>query len=402
MPELQKVTAGIDWEVLVNDSKTGCSPGNKKIERLIAEIQTRTPDLEIGEDLELVELRIGVVNSYQELLDRSTRAFEVSRKTAEDQGLVLMPIGYREADMNPAGGHVHAGSIADFRTAVELHNKAIPFVPALIALASSSPSLDRSYMSLRLKGNAGNCSSPVTGMSAEETLPRWGSDVCIKYPYKPTLELRAADSQPTPLLNAEIASLYIGLIARLSRLDKPVFKPDLIQYGLNRINACRNGMRATFIIEGEEITASEMIIEYVIPLAVEGLSYFGTPHGPFELAENMAKKRISVADWVAYCIPVGTDPYVASGELTRIFKAGMDIESWLLSQKECESAPFCGTVDYILDIIGVDTPLGFVQRYTPLPYLYTEKLVDKLVEEGKIKKKLGQKNELLLDRIDLI
>ncbi len=402
MNGLKHITAGIDWEILVHNTRTGYTTGDKGIKKIIEISRFKAPDLEIGEDLDLLEIRVGMARSYDELFEKIIRAYELCKKIAFSHNMVLVPIGYRECDSNPAGGHIHAGSMEKYEDIVNLYNRLMPFVPAIISLASSSPSIDKKFRSLRIKMQAGYCSMPMSGMNARDSLPQWGSDICIKYPDKSTLEFRASDSQPSPALMAELAALYVGLVAKLSQLKYPPYKPNLIEYGSNRMNAARFGMCATFKIDDSEITASEMILQKIIPFAIDGLKKFGVPPGHFKLISAMAKRRISPADWIAELIPQGTDSWRAIGEITRVFAANADIEEWLLHAHQKKSLPFENPDDALLNAVALDTPLRQIYDELPLPRVYIEKMITKKVSEGKIIQKLGCKNEILLDRTDLI
>jgi len=396
---IKRVTIGIDWELFVNSLKTGLSVGKDKLNSIIDKSKQRLPDMEVGEDIDLIELRLGMASSFSEFEEKTHRAFEVCRKTAAEMKTALVGLGYREADMNPAGGHIHAGSFESYRNAVETHNRLAPFVPAFIALAASCPSLDGKFKSLRMSHSAHNCSNPMTIICPEEGRHLWGTDVCLKYPDKPTLELRAADSQPAPELMCEIGALYLGLAVCLANREKAPFEPNIIEYGKNRMNAVQKGMASTFIIEGEEMTASKMILDYVIPLAIEGLADFGTPGGPFELAELMADKRLSVADWVKAITPTGTDKFRAAGEMTRVFNAGADPIGWLESAQPQEAVDCIPVEGHILEIVDKETPVGHVFSGLPLPRTYIERILSEMADAKKLVLTRGDRNELLVSRI---
>lgn len=401
MNKIDKITAGIDWEIFVNSGRTGYSAGKEKISAIIDSAYSKSPELEIGEDLDSLEIRIGVAHSYGELHDRISRAFELCKKIASRKNLVLVPLGFRESDVNVAGGHIHAGSIEHFVDAAELHNRLIPYVPAFIALSSSSPSLDGKYKSHRMTQNARFCSVPASVIETDTSTIPWGDDICIKYPYKSTIELRAGDSLPTPNLMTELAALFIGLVAKTSHFQKAQIEFDPVEYGINRINAEISGMQATFIIEGEEISASDFIENKIIPLAIDGLKEFGIPDNRFNLAYEMVRKHISIADWVREMIPIGTDAWRATGEITRIFATNPDIEGWIHSAKSRKIAPLKPFKNLLVDSIALDTPLHHLYDAIPFPIYFIENELEKLVEDGKITKKFGAKNEILFDRVDL-
>jgi len=399
MNRIDKVTIGIDWEMIVNDAETGYSPDKERFTHLIEQSHRKTPDLEIGEDFDLLEVRLGMTISIDEFIEKIHRAFETCQKVARSLGLVLIPLGIREIDKNPAGGHIHFGSVQNFRDSVELYNRLMPFAPAITAFASSSPDLAGQYKSYRIRLNAGYCANPMSGINVEDSIPHWGTDVCIKYPWKATIEFRAADSQPLPELMVEFAALYCGLASALSRRKKSPYPPDVHDYCLNRINAMRYGAQATFRLKKKEISVSEIMLENIIPLAIEGLDKFGRPPGDFKKIRTMAKKRISVADWVRAVIPQGTDLWRATGEITRIFAADVDILEWLQSRHIRRIKPFESPEDILLESIGIGTPLFHIYDAVPLPRTRTEQLLDEAVESGKARRYTGDKNEILFDII---
>ncbi len=399
MKNIRYATIGIDWELFVNSLKTGLSAGKDKIEAIIESSRQSLPDLEVGEDIDLIEIRLGMARSFSEFEEKTHRAYEFCRKEAFSKKSALVGIGYREADMNPAGGHVHAGSFESYHNIVETHNRMVPFVPALIALASSAPSSDGRFKSMRMAHSAHNCSNPMALICPKEGRHLWGTDVCIKYPEKPTLELRASDSQPSPELMCEIGALYLGLAVRLANSDKPVFEPNVIEYGKNRMNAVQNGMASTFRVEEREITASKIILDYIIPLAIEGLADFGTPEGPFALAGMMAEKRLSASDWVEAVTPVGTDKFRAAGEITRVFNAGIDPVEWIKNAQQRDTRGYISPEGHILDLVDKETPVGHVFSGLPLPRTYIESLLAEMASAKKLVLSRGNKNELLVSRI---
>ncbi|MCD6594611.1 hypothetical protein J7L68_02940 [bacterium] len=402
MNKINKITAGIDWEILVHNGRTGYSAGKKKIAEIIDLAYSKSPEFGIGDDLDLLEIRIGVAHSYNELHNKIFKAFELCKKIASRKNLVLVPLGYRETDMNPAGGHIHAGSIEYFADAAKLHNRLISYVPAFIALSSSSPSLDGEYKSYRINQNARFCSVPASAVKTNTVTIPWGDDICIKYPYKSTLELRAGDSLPTANLMTELAALYVGLVVKTSHFKKSQIKFDPVEYGINRINASRHGMQATFVIDGKEITAADFISKHIIPFAIDGLKTFGIPDDEFHFLREMVKKHISVADWVREMIPIGTDAWRATGEITRIFATNPDIEGWIHSTKSRKIAHIESFENLLMNSIAIDTPLENIYDAIPLPFAYIENELRKLVENSKIIKKFGAKNKVLFDRTDLL
>lgn len=398
MQTIKNVTIGIDWELFVNSLKTGLSVGPDRISSIIDLAKQKLPDLEIGEDMDLLEIRLGMSRGFDEFREKTYRAFETCSEIAARKKAVLVGIGYREADYNPAGGHIHAGSMETYENAGVLHNSLMPFVPALIAIAASCPDLDRSFKSVRMQNNAHHCSNPMTTMDPKLSRHLWGTDVCLKYPDKPTLELRAGDSQPNPELMCEMAALYVGLAAGLAKNKAPVFEPDIIEYGINRLNATVNGMSAMFRLGDEEISASKMISDYVIPTAIDGLSEFGTPEGPFAIAKLFAEKRMSVSDWIAAIIPPETDKYVASGEITRVIEAGGNPIEWIEKQDRLDLQAFIDPEEYLLNSITKETPLQHAFESIPLPRTYIEKMLFDMEANGKVLRTRGPRNEMLISR----
>lgn len=101
-------------------------------------------------------------------------------------------------------------------------------------------------------------------------------------------------------------------------------------------------------------------------------------------------------------MPKGSDPWVFSGEITRIFARGAAVEGWLLSREMRESAEFEDPEDELMRSIGLETPLGHIYRALPLPRAFIEALLQDKVKAGDVRGRLGPKNEPLFDRTDLL
>ncbi len=402
MSEIKNITAGIDWEIPLVDKSSGRSVGKNKIAELVEKAREKAPELEIGQDLDLIEVRIGMARSYRELSTNTQKAFDISGEIAAKMKAVLVPMGYREADLNPAGGHIHFGSIESFHQAATLYNRLMPYVPAFVALSASSPSLDGRFKDTRIRLDACHCSQPMSPLDPELGRESWGTDVCIKYPYKATLELRACDSQPAPRMMADIAALYVGVCAYLLKTgDKPL-EPNVVEYGLNRLNACLDGLQASFNLGGTKIAAAEVVENYLIPWALEGLGAFGAPEDGFEIFKLMAKKRICPADWMRAIAGRIDDPWSFIGEMTRVYSRGGSFIEWLGSAEALKTLESRGEKALLLSSIGLNTPLESAHQSLPCPRAYTEKLLDELASEGLLVKRFGKKNEILLDRADLL
>ena len=162
-------------------------------------------------------------------------------------------------------------------------------------------------------------------------------------------------------------------------------------------------MQATFVVEGKKTSPSEMITDHIIPLAIEGLDSFGAPGSSFRFAETMAKKRVSPADWIAGIFPPKADPWRVSGELTRVIPDSENIfYDWLKKCKPKKARMYRGPKEEILKAVALGTPLGNIYMALPLPNAYIEKLIDMQIKAGKIKRRFGDKNEQLFDRVDLL
>ncbi|HHS50665.1 MAG TPA: hypothetical protein ENN07_06065 [candidate division Zixibacteria bacterium] len=58
--------------------------------------------------------------------------------------------------------------------------------------------------------------------------------------------------------------------------------------------------------------------------------------------------------------------------------------------------------DVLLSNIGVNTPLEQVHNSLPLPRAHVERIIDDLIEKKLLVRQFGKKNEVLLDRLELL
>lgn len=397
---LEKVTLGIDWEVFVNDMETGFSAEKQKYEKILLELRNMLPSYGIGEDIDLLELRIGMAENAHELEEKIFTAYTTAQQVAKKHGCVIVPGGFRYIDENPAGGHIHLGSFSSYEDIVKIHNAIMPYVPAFIAISCSSPSLDGKFKSVRLKDNAGHCARPMTLLDIENSALTWGTDVCIKYPRKVTLEFRAFDSQIHWRMVYELGLLFALFSKFLANTPKTkLIKPNVYEYGLNRYNAILNGTAATFIINDKEVAVSELLLNTIIPSALSVRDSFGADENTFGLLKELSRKMVCPADFIRDISGDSEDKFVICTELTRVFAKNIDFTNWISSVPD-RNLQAVETLDrIILETISKDTPLNYLYMRVPLPPYLVEKNIEKLVSTGKIHRHYGKKNDILFDLV---
>lgn len=397
---LEKLTLGIDWEVFVNDIDTGFSAEKQKYEKILLELRNTLPSYGIGEDIDLLELRIGMTTNVYELEEKIFIAYTTAQRVAQKHGCVIVPGGFRYIDENPAGGHVHLGSFSSYEDIVKIHNAILPYVPAFIAISCSSPSIDGEFKSIRLRDNAGHCARPMTLIDVENSALTWGTDVCIKYPRKVTLEFRAFDSQIHWRMVFELGLLFALFSKYLANTPKTkLLKPNIYEYGLNRYNAILNGAAATFIINEKEIAVSELLLNTIIPSALSVADSFEANEHSFDTLKLLAQKKLCPADFIYDISGDSKDKFVICAELTRVFAKNIDFTNWLSSASSKNLVSNISLDRIFIETISKDTPLSYVYMRVPLPAYLVEQKLEKLISDGKIYRHYGKKNDILFDLV---
>jgi hypothetical protein len=284
--------------------------------------------------------------------------------------------------------HVHCGTEHSFPAASALANEMAIHVPAFAALMANSPFWGPQagkYKSYRVLKKADYCSRPRELQDPNSAMLGWGEDVCVKVVWKPTIEVRLADSASSSKVVTEYVTLLTALAVSLAEMDrKPVERPRFLESVRNRWKAAKYGLQATFEFEGKEVPVSE-VLEHIIEISRPGLNRIGASLTDFEMIPRMIAKRQTQADLWSH---VGTrydDPLVFAVEAAAMMEEPGLLETYL------ENAP---VLDPIVGPAFKDVVYAHIDRHTSyttlsevfsLPHFEIENALKELIREGKVR-----------------
>ena len=396
-PLFDPLTMGYDWEMAVL-KETMESAGDEEIIALSDEVRNTLPWSRVGIDEDLLEARLGVVRTWDELVQKNTDYMKEARRLAAKKKYLLLPIGARPPEECSIGSHIHTGTCSDLPRALALKNRMMRFVPVLVALAANSPVYrfkSGEYKSYRISTNADWCSDPQQPFHPRLGRGTWGEDVTVKVWWNNTIELRCCDSASDVNLMCELTLLTAGLMHGLSSglsVDRMECTEEDVRWtAINRWRASKYGLQAKLMWEGREKPITE-VARIIIDLAQEGMSMLGAGKKDLDIIQTMLRKKQTQADFVMAIHRTDPDPHSLMRTLATIFDRDPDA-----FKKYLKIAPSLATVqpmsieDFLLSKITKDMPAFEVGVRTPLSPYDFDRLIDKLVAEGKVKTEMDEK-----------
>ena len=396
-PLFDPLTMGYDWEMAVL-KETMESAGDEEIIALSDEVRNTLPWSRVGIDEDLLEARLGVVRTWDELVQKNTDYMKEARRLAAKKKYLLLPIGARPPEECSIGSHIHTGTCSDLPRALALKNRMMRFVPVFVALAANSPVYrfkSGEYKSYRISTNADWCSDPQQPFHPRLGRGTWGEDVTVKVWWNNTIELRCCDSASDVNLMCELTLLTAGLMHGLSSglsVDRMECTEEDVRWtAINRWRASKYGLQAKLMWEGREKPITE-VARIIIDLAQEGMSMLGAGKKDLDIIQTMLRKKQTQADFVMAIHRTDPDPHSLMRTLATIFDRDPDA-----FKKYLKIAPSLATVqpmsieDFLLSKITKDMPAFEVGVRTPLSPYDFDRLIDKLVAEGKVKTEMAEK-----------
>ncbi len=390
-PLFNPLTMGYDWEMAVL-KETMESAGDEEIIRLSDDIRNVLPWSRVGIDEDLLEARLGVVRSWDELVTKNVEYMEEARKLAAKRKYSLVPIGTRPTEHSPIGSHIHTGTCTDVSMAIALKNRMMRFVPVFVSIAANSPHYRQrsgEYKSYRIFTNAEWCSDPQQPFHPRLGRDTWGEDVTVKVWWNSTIELRCCDSASDVNLMCELTVLAAGLMHALSKnldVDKmECSADDVSSTAINRWRAAMYGLQAKMIWDGEERPVTE-IARSMIDVAEEGMSVLGASKKDLSVIDTMLKKRQTQADFVIALAEGDPDPHRLLRTIATIYDRDHDaFKSYLGIAPALPVVEPVSMDDFLLSKITKDVPAFEVAVLTPLSPYDFDALIERLRRQGRVR-----------------
>ena len=416
MSIFEPLTLGYDWEVWA--LKHEMQPGDeKKFERIADRVNVELPPLEGHREWHFIEMGPGVCHNWQELVERTNRYVEWVQAEFAKEDLLFYPCGSIASEPGTAGLHVHVGTAGDAIAEAHIVNAFVRYIPPLLALMVNSPVANwhtGKFKAYRMSGFSwgGGGIYPITAPHLSNST--WYGDVCYRRSEKPTIEIRLADSCMSPRLLCEYALVIAGLTDHIARhLDREpatYTESEYEEFLIDRWQATKDGLQATFTAGGREVGAPDAVRE-IIEKAAPGMRKLGASVEDLVVIPRMLERRQTQADFqlaylrqnpdlIAFTHAVAnalTQPPIPapSPELVEGLEQGEEgtgaergkvsaFERYLDFAPELPHLAPANLDEALLAKIGRDTPLTALASDPFLPPVALEDRLNRLASEGRV------------------
>ncbi len=391
------LTVGYEWETALLNEEFHMLD-RKLIDKIISELRREFPYSRTGTDGMwrmgdvIFEIRSGILKSFKELEKKAQVESERIHQLSKKHKVIFYPSSSLAIYGRAFGLHVHVGTITEPGLANLVANKFSKYAPALIALSANSPVWKfkaGEFKSYRMSCNADWCSMPRRIVNPDFLYFIWGDDINVKFHYKPTVELRCGDSASSERFLIEYAALAALSLVIISETEKDfkVTRNEYIENMVNRIQAFKYGLQAEFIIKGKKTTPGDLILD-LLKRGRAVLKRFGCSKNDFSLVLEMIKKRQTQSDFKRRIYDLIPDHYSYTAEMIRIMKNREFFAKYLETAPVLPTIPQMKMEDFILSQIDYRAELHYISENVTLPYKYLLKILEKLIKEKKLKKRM--------------
>lgn len=301
-------TFGIEYEIQILDKRNLLPIKNDSLEDLAYQLRKAIPGAKIGYDHNiyinryLLEFRTPPLESLSCL----TEVIEIFSKELQDkvkkEGWLVAGSGSYPITGDTMGLHFHFGSLFSIEEALLLHEKLVKFTPVIGGISCSSPVLREGiygdFLSYRIFYCAWWASCPPRVESLKNRHFEWGTDVCIKTVYKPTIEIRIADAPISPLFIPDFVA-FVLFIFKKAQNSPPIY--DYMDYIQNRLSTAKFGFNAVLNWENSEISLKEL----VLCLLDQASEYLKKEYSyEFQFLRDMVEKGITQSDIIKSKLPM--------------------------------------------------------------------------------------------------
>ncbi len=390
MVKLNQITFGYEWEALVlkPDLTIVDDSDVKWIARHLRNKFTwsRTGYDDMGHRLQgnMLEIRSGIMTSYQELVEHTHLQLEEIRRVCKEKKWIFLPVGSHPAMGNAIGLHIHLGSIYEFALATDISNTLVNYAPCFAALSANSPiwGIDKQleYKSYRVLHHADYCSIVRRFSDPELAQWTWGGDVCVKTDVHSTIELRLPDAASFEELSIQfVAFVTAFFVGYLKKKSHKFTKHQYLEYVENRMRSARYGLQARFRWDGKERDVTDILWDM---MEMSDFNSIGCPG--IGLIEDMLKKRQTQADFCMLIYKFHPEVFKFTKELANIVSRENSFRDYLKFAPKLPSLEASDLDEVILSYIKRETPLAYIYERIYLPYDILNQRLETLIREGKI------------------
>lgn len=386
------LTFSFEWEIFLIDEEKGVPLKREQVIRIRDRLQFTHPwarhglDFHHRVDTRLLEIRPGILRSFPEFFTALEKIkTELNRLSKKEKFLPIV-----SGTVPFAGGvmglHIHIGTIYSIFTIERRIREILYLVPVWAGLSAASPIYPDAKVgqlkSSRIWENAELASFPNQNTNIGTHLWRWGTDIMDSGIDKPTIQIRIPDAPLSIQFLKEFVTFVVALATSPSSYK--LNEERYLEYILNRYNAAKYGLQATFKWLGKEKPLSEIVKE-LLPKAIKTARRFGY-EGDFPILSEMVEKHISQADFILAIHSTTGDEWVTTYEIGKLLRSETDpFVDFLRVSKPLPIQPLLSEEEIVMDNIVKATPMFYLSHHTCIPVARLYSILQNLKNKGEIR-----------------
>ncbi len=390
MGKLNPITFGYEWETLILKPDLSIVE-DRDIEWLGRHLRNKFPWSRTGYDYlgrrmdgRLLEIRTGILTSYEQLIEQTHLQLEEIKRICRNKKWTFLTVATHPAIGNAVGLHIHIGSIYEFVNATEIADVLIKYAPCFAALAVNSPIWSmyekEEFKSYRVLHHADYCTNVRRISNPEVVQWSWGDDVCVKTDVHSTIELRITDAVSSEELLYQFIAFVVAFVIGFLKTNSQRFSKNLyLEYIENRFRAARCGLQARLKWDGEERDVTDILWDMM-----DIADFKSIGGGEVGFIKEMLNKRQTQADFCMFIYKYHNDLFQLTRELGNIMKRKNSFLDYLKKAPVLDTLEPINIDDFILSYITRETPLSHIYELLYLPYGVLNERLNKLIKAGKI------------------
>ncbi|MDD2890730.1 MAG: glutamate-cysteine ligase family protein [bacterium] len=397
-------TFGYEWEIPILTTDLMLVK-DKDVDDIAHKLRNKFPWSRTGYDWmarssKMLEIKSGILNSYNELREKTSLQMEELKNLCKEKGVVFFPIGAHPLIGGACGLHVHIGSIYNIKELTLIANSSVRYLPCFAALAANSPVWEfeaKEYKSYRVKKFANWASNARIIPKPNFGEIDFASDACVSMIRSghPTVELRIGDSPSSVQFAIEyvgfVVAFFLGLIKnKCTNLTHQAYVESIE----NRWRASKFGLQAVFLWDGEKIGVTDILKKM---LEIADFESLGTDKP--NLIKRMLKLRQTQADWQLLIHKYNNDTHSFAKSINNEIMRGDILKDYLSKATELPPEKCLSVENCILENIGMETRYLELYELLQLPHQVMQQKLKNLEKSGHIKIQKNPEKGIVYSRV---
>lgn len=396
-----KLTFGFEWEMPILNTKF-IPLKQEEADNLIYDLRNSIKGTHTGFDFiryfqaHMLEFRSGILRDLRECEDIVEKFFEKLKECKKKTNFIFLPSGVYPFSGDTVGFHLHIGSFFSFEKSFKYDKNLINYAPLFGAVLVNSPVYTKymyeKWKSYRILFHAWLTSIPNHYPDDNTRFFIWGTDICNKVVFRPTIEIRIGDAPLYKDLITDYIFFCLGaFLLNDEKLDEKRFK----EYLINRLRVARHGLQAKVLWRGKEKGIDEVLTDKIDKIEKNFSKRFNYK---FRIIPEMIKKRITQSDFAIEIFKnIKKD---VLNYILKIEKAFFENKflNYLKNSKKLKILKPPSIEEIITEFSGKDMALWTFASTARLPLKDVEKIIKKMEKQGRVKIKEDMKYGILITR----